>query len=74
MPAAAGKAGQYIECGGEITFPARSVAVASARSRVAMAALLLLVSLLLLASLLTLTALFEGGRQTRPSVCLVVKP
>ena len=34
MPAAAGKAGQYIECGGEITFPARSVAVASARSRV----------------------------------------
>ena len=34
VPAAAGKAGQYIECGGEITFPARSVAVASARSRV----------------------------------------
>jgi len=33
-----------------------------------------LVSLLLLASLLTLTALFEGGRQTRPSVHLVVKP
>ena len=34
MPAAAGKAGQYIECGGEITFPARSVAVASVRSQV----------------------------------------
>ena len=51
--------------------PTSAAAVASARAAVAV---LLFVSLLLLASLLTLTALFEGGRQTRPSVHLVVKP
>ena len=84
MPA--GKAGQYIESSVEEkslspTIGSATAAVASAAAAVwwpcaaakaAVMAVLLYVSLLLLASLLTLTALFEGGRQARPSVHLYI--